>query len=407
MIFLLLLNLGLLIYYKYTGFFTQNINQLFDFIFDGKILPDVKIILPLGISFITFHKISYIIDVYRKPQKGHGFIEYLNYIFFFPKLLSGPIQQWNDSKTDYLFTEKPSINQRLSGIFRFALGIFKKVWIANVLGVQNELLLSTGIENLSSLHLLLLIFSYSMQLLFDFSAYTDMACGIALMLGIKLPENFNSPYAATSIREFWQRWHISLTSWFRNYLFLPLAYRFSSKLNKDKYSGIKVDYLIYIYAVVITFLLTGLWHGAAWTFVLWGLYHAVLLSLDRLFLFKVFKKTGKLISLIITFILVMFGWVIFIAPDVKSFILYFNNLFQFTATELSIKPLFWITLISATVFAFIPVHKKTELFIRKWLNTDSTATIITLKTIISTLFLIFAMSGIAAGGFNPFIYFRF
>jgi len=404
---LIIINLILLLYYKYTGFFIDNVNIIYRRFFDGNLFPEIEIILPIGISFITFQKISYLVDSYRKPDIRGSFINYLNYIFFFPKLLSGPIQQWNNAQKQFDKAFELSINNSLSGVYRFCLGIFKKVWIANVIGAQTEILLNTGIANLSSLHVFLLVFAFSMQLLIDFSAYTDMACGIALMLGIILPENFNNPYSASSVRDFWQRWHISLTTWFRNYLFLPLAYRISSKLKKDKYLKIKTELIIYLLVVIITFILTGFWHGAAWNFILWGFYHGVLLTLDRFFLYRFFRKSGKVISVPVTFTLVLFGWLIFLTPDFNTFIEYLKKLSEFSFSKPEVKPLFLISLAVSAIAAFLPISKTIDTFMKKWFYAESSKSVLILKTIISIIFLILAMSGIASGGFSPFIYFRF
>jgi len=403
----IIVNLLLLIYYKYTGFFVENFNSAMKLVFDGTILPEIDIVLPVGISFITFHKLSYLFDIYRKKTSVGNFVEYLLYILFFPKLLAGPILLWSNAYSQFTNLSNVTVNERLSGFIRFCLGIFKKVWLANVIGVELEHIFVTGFHEFSALTLWIALLAYSLQLLIDFSAYSDMAIGLAVMLGFQLPENFNNPYAATTIRDFWKRWHISLTAWFREYVFLPLAYRFSSILNKNYYFGLKTDYFIYIYAVIITFLLTGFWHGAAWTFILWGLYHGILLSIDRLFLYKWLRKVRFSVSFPVTVILVSFGWIIFKFTSFNEVITFIKHLFIFSGKTYHFQPIFIGALSIACIFSFLPLNEKFERFIKRWFSNETSDFMITMKIIISIILLTLAMAGVSSGGFNPFIYFRF
>ena len=399
-------NLGLLIYYKYTGFFIRNFELLLQGESGNRFSSALQIIMPIGISFIIFHKISFLTDVYRRKKPAGNIIRYLNYIFFFPKLLAGPILLWKDAFEQFGSPKDPDINDKLNGFYRFCLGLFKKVWIANILGNELNPLFTSGFNDASIATFWIMIVSYSMQLLFDFSAYTDMALGLSKMLGYYMPENFNSPYASSSIRDFWKRWHMSLTAWFREYLFLPLAYRFSARLKNEKYLMLKTDYIIYAFAVFITFVLTGFWHGAAWTFIIWGAYHGILLIADRLFLNKAFRKTGKFLSVFITFWLVTFGWIIFRVSDVNEFKLIVHGLFSAKPGVYHFSLLFYYGLAVAVLFSSLPYFRISGRLNDFWLKGSGTSAHL-VKALVSIVFLLASMAGISANGFNPFIYFRF
>ena len=398
----ILLNLSLLIYYKYAAFFIENLNVLVSragFTFNH---PSKNLVLPLGISFFTFHKISFLIDVYRKKKGRGSFVEYLNYILFFPKILSGPILKWRESGSQFSQTPDVSNQTRFEGFFRFSAGLFQKVWIADVIGMYINPVFIAAPESISSAQMWVTVFAYSFQIFFDFSAYTDMAIGLANMMGFRLPENFNHPYLARNIREFWQRWHISLTAWFKEYLFMPLAFNFSRKLKNNSYLSIKTDYIIYSLAVFITFLLTGFWHGAGWTFILWGAYHGILLIADRLFLFRFFRKAGAFISGLLTFLLVMFGWILFRAENLLHFKTIWIKMFSFDGIELNFRPLFYVALGLSVFITILPSLRKTLLF--KNIQVKYPAP---LRFLFYLTLLVLSLAGISSQGFYPFIYFRF
>lgn len=405
----LLLNLGLLLYFKYMNFFVEQFDLLFGH-FGANPSPWVKIALPLGISFITFQKLAYTFDVYKRQFAPFERLEhYAMYILMFPQLLSGPIvrpgqiapqiDERNGNET---------LDDRLTGFYRFALGLAKKVLIADVLGEQVNTIFAMNSAQLSSGMAWIGAIAYTFQIYFDFSGYTDMAIGIARMMGFRLPENFNSPYVSRSITEFWKRWHMTLGNWFRDYVFLPLAYSTSRKLPKEKYLGIRADKVIYLIATSVTFLLCGFWHGAAWTFILWGVYQGIFLIFDRLFLLKYFKKAGRLASVIVTFFITVFGWVLFRSESLDSFNFYIRRMFAFRGgnNELWLNPKFWTVLLIAVVFSFIGYSSKVEEWKGRLFDKPGNSVIIGFSVLALLLFVL-SLSSITSTGFSPFIYFRF
>lgn len=317
-IFLLLtlsINLGLLIYFKYLIFIIDNFNSAASFLGTDLKIPYYNIILPLGISFYTFHTVCYAIDVYRntiKPEKN--FIVYAIYITFFPQLIAGPIlragQVIPQLKTKRVF----DINNLSIGMRRVLYGLFLKVVLADNIASMVDDGFAQNINYLSAFDIWTLAFSFGLQIYFDFSAYSHIAIGSAKMLGINFPENFNYPYLAPSPKEFWNRWHISLSTWFRDYVFLPLAYPFSRRFPEKKYFGLRSDIIVYGSAIMITFLLCGLWHGASWTFVFWGFWHAALLIIYRLtskMKIKISKNVKGIIGWVFTLSFSMLAWIPF------------------------------------------------------------------------------------------------
>jgi len=405
----LLLNLGLLLYFKYMNFFVGQLDILFSH-FGANPSPWVKIILPLGISFITFQKLSYALDVYKKQFKPFEKLEYYAmYILMFPQLLSGPIVRPKQIAAQIIDSRgNESTDDRLTGFMRFAIGLAKKVLIADVLGEQVNLIFAMNSVQLSSGLAWVGAIAYTFQIYFDFSGYTDMAIGIARMMGFRLPENFNSPYVSGSITEFWKRWHMTLGSWFRDYVFLPLAYATSRKLPKEKYLGIRADKVIYLIATSVTFILCGFWHGAAWTFILWGIYQGIFMILDRLFLLKYFKKAGRVTSVVVTFFITVFGWVLFRSESLDSFKFYLRRMFAFRGgdNDLWLNPKFWTILAIAMVFSFIGYSKKVEGWQGRIFDKPGNAIIIGFSLIAMLLFVL-SLASITSTGFSPFIYFRF
>jgi len=370
----------------------------------------VEVALPIGISFITFQKLSCAFDVYKKTFPGFKrFADYSLYIFMFPQLLAGPIVrpgQIASQITDRAGTSY--IDHKLNGFYRFIIGLAKKVLIADVLSMTVNAIfnlppseLSTGIAWMGAI-------TYSFQIYFDFSGYSDMAIGLALMLGFKLPENFNSPYLSRSITEFWRHWHITLSLWFRDYVFLPLAYKTSRKMPKERYAGFRADKVIYLIATFITFLLCGFWHGAAWTFIIWGVYQGIFLICDRLFLLRYLKRIGQVPATIITFLLLTIGWVIFRATSLHMAFIYLGKMFSFSGgiNDIWLHPKFWTVFILAFIFSFWSGIKKIEKWVDRVYHSPSNVTLI-IMTILSILLLIICEANITAAGFSPFIYFRF
>ncbi len=404
-----MLNLALLIYFKYMNFFVDQLQYILS-LGGHKPAEWTRIALPVGISFITFQKLSYTLDVYKRRHAVMTKLkDYALYIFMFPQLLSGPIVRPGQIYSQILNREEQETTDlRLAGFYRFMIGMAKKVLIADTLGVQVNQIFALSSGELSTSLAWIGAFAYSFQIYFDFSGYSDMAIGLALMLGFRLPENFNFPYISQNITEFWRRWHITLSFWFRDYIFLPLAYWTSRKLPKEKYFDLRADKVIYLIATTVTFLLCGFWHGAAWTFILWGGYMGVFLVLDRLFLLKQMKKIGRIPRIAITFVILMFGWIIFRAESFDYLWFFLRRMFSFQSAENAVwlNPKFWTMLVFAMIFSFWGIFKKAE----SWVDTlyfSPRNSILILFTVIAILLLILNEATISSSGFSPFIYFRF
>jgi alginate O-acetyltransferase complex protein AlgI len=392
------INLGLLFYFKYSNFFIENVNSLLS-VFGDKNIQWTKLVLPIGISFYTFETITYVVDVYRRVHKPlHNFWDYQLYIILFPKLIAGPIIRYHDLAdqiTDR--TQNDTIDNRLIGFYRFAIGLAKKVLIANHMGLQADAIFSMNFTGLDTCTAWIGILAYTFQIYFDFSGYSDMAIGIAKMIGFKFPENFNNPYISQSITEFWRRWHISLGAWMRNYLYIPLG-------------GNRVSKVRLYFNLWFVFLASGLWHGASWSFIIWGAYHGLFLVLERGFLLKFYERIGKLPSTILTFFIVVIGWVFFRVEKVADAFLYLKRLFafDFNFNRLpSFDSEFLTFLFIAVFFAFFTYFKKGQkiqdaIYFDNYSRKKHIAI-----TVGSVLFLIISISSITAFGFNPFIYFRF
>jgi alginate O-acetyltransferase complex protein AlgI len=276
----IILNILLLVVFKYTGFITANLNVLTGLLGISPFIAG-NILLPLGISFYTFKSITYLVSVKRRESvPERNMIDLGLYIAIFPQVIAGPIDRYN-SLSAQIRHRSISFEKFSSGIGRFCLGLFKKVIISAPFAYAADQIFGTPAGMLSAPVAWLGAISFTLQIYYDFSGYTDMAIGLGRMFGFEFSENFNFPYISRSIREFWKRWHITLSSWLRDYIFLPLAFSFSRKLKKDRYLGIRSERIIYVYATLITFLVCGFWHGAAWNFVAWGLIQGILLSVEQ------------------------------------------------------------------------------------------------------------------------------
>lgn len=294
------INIAIIFYFKYYDFFLENVNVIFKKSFELK-----NIILPLGISFFTFQQISYLVDSYRGETKGYGFDEYILFVSFFPQLIAGPIVMHSEIIPQFRDKEKRRfIAENFSkGMYIFALGLFKKVIIADTFGIAVEWGFG-NVDVLRAMDAIIVSLSYTFQLYFDFSGYCDMASGIGYMLNIEIPQNFNSPYKALSIPEFWDRWHMSLTRFLRTYIYIPLGGNRKGKIRT------------YI-NIMIVFLISGLWHGANWTFVLWGAMHGLFNCINRRFK-NIWEKLGFVTQWFVTFSLVNLLWVIFRADSISQ-----------------------------------------------------------------------------------------
>ena len=390
------MNLGLLAYFKYANFFIDNLNASLESLGYSQI-KWTSVILPIGISFYTFQTLTYSIDVYRRVHAPlERVTDYLLYILSFPQMIAGPIVKFNII-ADQISHRKESIDSKLIGIYRFSIGLAKKVLIANVMAEQADLIFNSDLSQLSLTSAWLGMLAYTFQIYFDFSGYSDMAIGLGRMIGFKFPENFNSPYISKSISEFWRRWHITLGSFMRDYLYIPLGgNRVASK------------YRLF-FNLWVVFLLSGLWHGASWNFVIWGAYHGVFLILDRLFLLEILNRIGKIPSIIITFLIVMIGWVVFRLESIGEIKIYLFKLFSFNSSfEFETIPAFGLIAILSVIFSFFVLFKKGGGLEKLVFQTEEYS----LKyhfifTILSIILLILSISSITSSDFNPFIYFRF
>ncbi len=296
----ILINTGSIFYFKYFYFFLKNVNALFNQTFELK-----NILLPLGISFFTFQQISYLVDSYRGETKDYGFVEYALFVCYFPQLIAGPIVLHSEVIPQFRDREKRSFNHdnMARGLYIFAVGLFKKVLIADTFAKAVNWGFSSYTA-LSSMDTLLVSLFYTFQLYFDFSGYCDMALGIGSMFNIKLPNNFNSPYKALSITDFWSRWHMSLTRFLRQYVYIPLGGNRKGKVRT--YINIMIVYLV-----------SGIWHGANWTFIIWGVIHGVANCLNRIFK-NTWEKVGSVTQWFLTFMFVNFTWIIFRADSISQ-----------------------------------------------------------------------------------------
>ncbi len=383
LIIALVYNLGLLFIFKYSNFFLANINNIFNLS-----IPFLKLTLPIGISFYTFQVITYIVDVYKKKVPVQKNIINLGcYISAFPQLIAGPIVRYSDVNEE-LNNRKENLSDFYTGIKRFIIGLSKKVIIANEMAYVADTIFTGDIVSVGFIGTFIAALCYTLQIYFDFSGYSDMAIGFGRMLGFHYLENFNYPYIASSVTDFWRRWHISLSSFFKDYVYIPLGGNRCSKFRN-------------IINILIVWLLTGLWHGASWNFVLWGMYFGILLILEKFVFNKILEKTPKFIRHIITLFIIVIGWVIFYFTDFHLLFETFKSLFGGNG----FGNIYW--LYNYQIFRFrtiiifiIGLLASTPLF--KGLYKDSL-----LSDIILIILFLISISFILVSSYNPFIYFRF
>ena len=382
----IIINLGLLGIFKYSDFLITNINNLFNLDISLLNLP-----LPIGISFFTFQTMSYTIDVYRKKVKPEkNFLNFMTYVSMFPQLIAGPIVRY-ETISEELQTREISLNNFSSGMIRFLDGLFKKVLIANTVGAL-YLEISTNYTMYSALTLLIGLIAFAIQIYFDFSGYSDMAIGIGKMLGFNYLENFNYPYISKSITEFWHRWHISLSSFFKDYVYIPLG-------------GSRTTTTKHIRNILIVWFLTGLWHGASWNFILWGLYFGIILLIEKFVLKNLLAKLPNIFRHIYSLILILLGWLLFAFEDFATLINYTKRLFGFNNNILGNDFYFFISnfviiLIISFIFATpFGKHIKEFMMKKKGLN-------IILGLSYIGLFII-TIALLVSDTYNPFLYFRF
>ncbi len=398
LVFSVLLNVSVLLYFKYSNFFVENFNSLLAD-FGIKQVGWTQVALPIGISFFTFHELSYIIDVYRgvnKPMKR--LIDYAVYILLFPQLIAGPIIRYKEISNQIIDRKsQETFDNKLTGMLRFIIGLSKKVLIANTLGAEVDKIFDMPHQELSSTVAWIGIIAYSLQIYFDFSGYSDMAIGIARMIGFYFPENFNNPYISQNITEFWKRWHMSLGRWMRDYLYIPLG-------------GNKVKTKLRLYLNLwLVFLISGFWHGASWNFIVWGGFHGFFLICDRLFYIRFTEWIGKFPSMVITYVIVLVGWVFFRSENLTYAFEFIKVMFSFhfSAVPFLISDKFWFMIIFGLIVSFTSAVKIIESFQNRFYEGKNSVSGQILFTIICVALLVICAGAITSSGFNPFIYFRF
>lgn len=389
-IFTLLVNVGILVFFKYIGFIIGNINTLFNIN-----IPFDELSLPVGISFYTFQVLSYIVDVYLgKVKVQKSLISFGAYVTMFPQLVAGPIVQYESIEEQLNYREE-SLEKFGQGVERFIQGLGKKVLLANNIGLIWTTISAMDLGNMSVLTSWIGIMAYTFQIYFDFSGYSDMAIGLGKMFGFDFIENFNFPYISTSVTEFWRRWHISLGSWFREYIYIPLG-------------GNRVSLGKQIRNIFAVWFLTGLWHGASWNFIVWGLYYGVILLLEKIVFAKVLERTPKFIKHIYTMLLVVIGWVFFASPDLSYAVEYIKVMFGAGHNVLIDSAGIYYLYTNAIMFVILavcstPIIKNTldEMVIKSRTGYVNTSLIVYM------LILFLATAYLVNETYNPFLYFRF
>jgi alginate O-acetyltransferase complex protein AlgI len=397
----IVLNLGALAFFKYFNFLVDNYN-LFTSIFKIPPVTVVKVVLPIGISFYTFQGLSYLVDVYRKtvePQRN--FIRLGTYIAIFPALIAGPIIRYNEIQNQ-LYQRKLNVTNFYDGVKRFVLGLARKIIIANQIAAMVDDIFSHHPSEIPMLTAWIGIVGYTLQVYHDFAGYSDMAIGLGKMLGFNFPENFNYPYLAKSIGQFWQRWHITLSNWFKNYLYFPLGgSRCSSK---------RVFLNLYI-----VFFCTGLWHGASWNFVIWGLIHGTFLVFERMGLNRLLFKSFGFVQHFYALFIISISRVFFRTEDLSTAIEYMKTLFGSSAPTLSNNYIYHYFSLDFILIVIIATLGSTRFFelINNQINklAQKYAFILHLKFLFMILGIVFVLfiviNQLVIGSYNPFIYYRF
>lgn len=386
--FAISLDLSLLGLFKYSGFICSNINSLL-----GTSIGAPGLVLPIGISFYTFQIISYIVDVYRgEVWAQRSYFKFLLYVTMYHQLVAGPIvrYQWIEEEIDH---RTVNLEEIWGGFCRFCVGLAKKVLVANVAGELASGFLDGDLSRLSAMGAFLGMLLFTIQIYYDFSAYSDMAIGMGRIFGFHYNENFNYPYIASSVTDFWRRWHISLSTFFRDYLYIPLGGRYHHQFRN----------------IVVVWLLTGLWHGASWNFVLWGAYYGFLLILEKYFLLQWLEKLPGVAGLIWSWVVVFFGWSIFYYTDFSRLGGFFTALFggteSFSNAEVELiflNNIFWFCI--SLIFC-LPILPALKGYLRSFKRCRRGMVI--LQAIVCTVILVLSTAQLVGQSYNPFLYFRF
>ncbi len=387
----ILINFGLLGFFKYSDFFITNINAVF-----GTAIPLTGVPLPIGISFYTFQTMSYTIDVYRgNARVQKNLVSFGTFVTLFPQLVAGPIVRYTDIAQE-LDDRKHSLEMMSSGVRRFVLGLGKKIILANAMGEMCNDLLAIGDKTV--LMYWLYAVAFSLQIYLDFSAYSDMAIGLGRMFGFNFPENFDYPFVSRSITEFWRRWHMTLGGWFRDYVYFPLG-------------GNRTTTIKWLRNILIVWFVTGIWHGAAWNFIIWGLYFGVLLVVEKLFLGKVLKWCPRFVQHIYTLFAVLVSFVIFsVENNLSQLLTYLGGLFGGGAIAL-ISPETLYVFDSYLILVVIAVVGSTPLPKGLWAKISNTKigqrVSVVAEPVTIAVIIILCTALLVDSSFNPFLYFRF
>ncbi len=388
LIVVLIIHIGLLGIFKYTDFLILNINKIFN-----SHISLLNIVMPIGISFYTFQIISYLVDVYRKEVKPQeNILKLATYVTLFPQLIAGPIVRYKDINKE-LDKRDEKLEDVSYGFRRFIIGLAKKVIIANSLGELVNILGSS--VSVTIVATWLKAISYMMQIYFDFSAYSDMAIGLGRIFGFHFLENFDYPYMSKSITEFWRRWHISLGSWFRDYVYIPLG-------GSRRGNGILIRNILIVWA------LTGLWHGASWNFIIWGLYFGILLLIEKLFVKKYLEKIPGVFRCIYTLFIVLISFIIFSADSMNGALLTINNLFRaemFIDEGVIYYLKSYLPLLIVSLFGVTPLIK--NIYIKMGKNKSINKILNILEPVFLLLLLVIVTAYLIDSSYNPFLYFRF
>ncbi len=383
-------NLVILGFFKYYGFFINTVNGILHLH-----IPCRELALPIGISFYTFQTLSYIIDVYRdRVNVQKNILHFGLYVCLFPQLIAGPIVKYVDV-ADQIEQRSMNLNKFGSGMVYFVRGLGKKVLLANNIGLLYDAVAGMELSGISVLTAWLGAAAYTFQIYFDFSGYSDMAVGLGKMLGFHFFKNFDYPYRSKSITEFWRRWHISLSTWFRDYLYIPLG-------------GNRVRVERHIFNIMVVWLLTGLWHGASWNFVVWGLYYGTLLLIEKYITGRWIKQLPDVLQHVITMVIVMIGWVFFFSPDLSYAVSYIGHMFGVGSAGIAGRDAVYYLLTNAVLLLICAVGSTPyvhQIFYALMLNPKKKH-IYSAVAVYAVIFLI-SVSYLVSATYNPFLYFRF
>lgn len=387
------MNLAMISVFKYAGFASSILKDL------GILTEIVNIALPIGISFFTFQGLSYVVDVYRgdTPVQKNP-LNVALYISLFPQLVAGPIVRYTDVEKE-IVQRNHSVAEVSDGLVRFMLGFGKKMLIANPMGqIADEVFALIGSDLLTTPLSWIGAIAYTMQIYFDFSAYSDMAIGLGKIFGFHFNENFNYPYIASSITDFWRRWHISLSTWFRDYVYIPLG-------------GNRCSVARHIFNLAIVWVLTGLWHGASWNFIAWGAYYGVLLILEKFVLHKFLPKIPKWIRHISTLLIVIVGWIFFRATTLADGVAYLGVMFGGASFDVASTVYYLLQFLPEFICAIIGIFPLKNVLLNIFDKHSEKNGVLVLRAVLPKVFavavFILSYTALVSGSFNPFIYFQF